>query len=107
MCYSKAQSQDFSQPIAPSGANQQVLGPNPHRIAIILTSHKTVDLYYHWQIMTAIGQGMLMLAGQRPLVLTGLELGEMLHSPMYAFASAANAATFTPIEVYKMPKDNT
>lgn len=104
MCYSRAESGRNQVDVAAAGTSQLAIGPNPHRILLILCSHATVSVTYSFRNTAILSQGITLAPGQSPVQLSRQQMGSAICLPLSAITSAAAAGTFhNVIEITHMP----
>lgn len=70
-------------------ASSQILGPNPRRKMLVLSSPRTNRVSYFFGEEAVLDGGITLSADRVPLVLTHDECGEALHEAIFAIAAVA------------------
>lgn len=82
-----------------SGVTQQILGPNPLRTFILISSPDTGHLYIDFSpIGSGQTNGINLNTGLLPLTLERNDIGALITQPVYVRNAAGGAASFYVIE---------
>lgn len=83
-------------------AASEVLGPNPARVAVIISPHYSEEFTIATDPRVVRGAGIVMAITATPIVLTRQQLGRAITLPFFAI-SAANAVTIGIQEFTEIP----
>lgn len=77
-----------------NGANQRVMGPNPNRVAVIISPSGSNNLVFKFgEPVTAATDGIYATQGRDNVVLTREQLGEVIMLPLHVWGTAGQNYT--------------
>lgn len=89
-----------------TGVPVQLLPYNRRRKAIILSASTGSNYTVSWDRTLANGQGMQFSTNQNPVVLTDVDIGDVVTLPLYAVASTSNRIVYVAEILYDESTEN-